>query len=129
MPGLLALLDVLEHNEIPKAVATSSGREFVHDVLTRCQIRERFQFILTAEDVVEGKPHPEIYLQAAERFGIPPRQMLVLEDSQNGCNAAVAAGALVVAVPGGHSRRHNFQGVDLIADSLADERIYALLGI
>lgn len=129
MPGLLALLDALEQNQIPKAVASSSGREFVHDVLGRCQLLERFQFILTAEDVVEGKPHPEIYLTAAERFGIEPRQMLVLEDSQNGCNAAVAAGAVVVAVPGGHSLRHNFQGVDLIADSLADERIYAMLGI
>jgi HAD superfamily hydrolase (TIGR01509 family) len=129
MPGLLALLDTLERNEIPKAVATSSGRAFVHDVLGRVQLLDRFQFILTAEDVVEGKPHPEIYLKAAAQFGIEPRQMLVLEDSQNGCNAAVAAGAVVVAVPGGHSLRHNFQGVHLIADSLADERIYTLLGI
>lgn len=129
MPGLLALLDALEQHQIPKAVATSSGREFVHDVLGRCQLTERFQFILTAEDVTEGKPHPEIYLKAAKRFGIEPRQMMVLEDSQNGCNAAVGAGSVVVAVPGGHSLRHNFQGVDLIAESLADKRIYELLGI
>jgi len=129
MPGLLPLLDTLEQAGIPKAVATSSGREFVHDVLVRCNLLPRFDFILTAEDVVEGKPNPEIYLTAAERFGIQPQQMLVLEDSQNGCNAAVAAGALTVAVPGGHSLRHNFKGTHLIADSLADPRIYALLGI
>jgi HAD superfamily hydrolase (TIGR01509 family) len=129
MPGLLALLDALEKVGLPKAVATSSGREFVHDVLTRCNLLQRFQFILTAEDVVEGKPHPEIYLKAASMFGIDPHRMLVLEDSQNGCNAAVAAGATVVAVPGGHSLRHNFQGVNLVADSLADPRIYRMLGI
>jgi len=129
MPGLLPLLAALEQAGIPKAVATSSGREFVHDVLGRCDLLKRFQFILTAEDVVEGKPNPEIYLTAAERFEIEPRQMLVLEDSQNGCNAAVAAGALTVAVPGGHSLRHNFRGAHLVADSLADPRIYELLGI
>ena len=55
-------------------------------------------------------------------------EMLVLEDSENGCKAAVAAGAIVVAVPGGHSRRHNFTGARFIAESLADPRIYALLG-
>ena len=128
MPGLLALLDTLEEAGIPKAVATSSGRVFVNDVLGRCNLPHRFQFILTAEDVVEGKPHPEIYLKAAERFGIAPQRMLVLEDSQIGCAAAVAAGAIAVAVPGGHSLRHNFLGATLVADSLADPRLLALLG-
>jgi beta-phosphoglucomutase-like phosphatase (HAD superfamily) len=55
--------------------------------------------------------------------------MLVLEDSQNGCRAAVAAGALTVAVPGTHSRKHDFSGAALIANSLQDERIYRLLGL
>jgi beta-phosphoglucomutase-like phosphatase (HAD superfamily) len=54
--------------------------------------------------------------------------MLVLEDSQAGCRAAVAAGAIVVAVPGGHSRRHDFSGALFIAESLADPRIAAVLG-
>jgi beta-phosphoglucomutase-like phosphatase (HAD superfamily) len=55
--------------------------------------------------------------------------MLVLEDSQNGCRAAVAAGAITVAVPSGHSHRHDFTGVTLIADTLRDARIYELLGL
>jgi HAD superfamily hydrolase (TIGR01509 family) len=129
MPGLLPLLDALELAGIPKAVATSSGREFAREVLGRCKLLDRFEFILTAEDVVEGKPHPEIYLRAAERLGNAPERMLVLEDSQYGCAAGVAAGALVVAVPGGHSRRHNFRGARLVADSLADPRLLALLGL
>jgi beta-phosphoglucomutase-like phosphatase (HAD superfamily) len=53
--------------------------------------------------------------------------MLVLEDSQNGCRAAVAAGAITVAVPGAHSRTHDFTGATLIADSLLDERLYRLI--
>jgi len=129
MPGLAELLDALERARIPKAIATSSGPTFVRRVLDVFALAPRFEFILTCDDIREGKPHPEIYLLAAERLGCPPSQMLVLEDSQNGCRAAVAAGAIVVAVPGGHSQRHDFRGARVIADSLADPRIYRLLDI
>jgi beta-phosphoglucomutase-like phosphatase (HAD superfamily) len=88
---------------------------------------DRFGFVLTSADVSQGKPHPEIYLRAAERLGIAAERMLVFEDSANGCRAAVAAGATVVAVPGGHSLRHDFSGAALIAESLADPRILSLL--
>jgi beta-phosphoglucomutase-like phosphatase (HAD superfamily) len=77
--------------------------------------------------VAEGKPHPEIYETAAARHGVPSDRLLVFEDSANGCRSAVAAGSVVVAVPGGHSRRHDFSGAHVIVDSLADPRIYQLL--
>jgi HAD superfamily hydrolase (TIGR01509 family) len=127
MPGLLALLTALERAGIPKAIATSSGPRFVQNVLGRFDFAPRFKFILTSEDVVEGKPQPEIYLTAAVRFGLPPRQVMVLEDSENGCRAAVAAGAFTVAVPSGHSQRHDFTGSQFVAETLADPRIYAAL--
>jgi beta-phosphoglucomutase-like phosphatase (HAD superfamily) len=98
-------------------------------VLSRFNLASRFAFTLTADDVVDGKPHPEIYLTAAKRFGIPPGEMLVLEDSENGCRAALDAGAVTVAVPGAHSERHNFAGVALIAQGLNDRRIYESLGL
>ncbi|MGD9644912.1 MAG: HAD family hydrolase [Pirellulales bacterium] len=129
MPGLLELLAALERAGIPKAIATSSRRTFVTDVLSRFDLEPRFEFILTAEDVVQGKPFPEIYQRAAARFGLEPQQTLVLEDSENGCRAAAAAGAFTIAVPGGHSRRHNFDTASLVVDSLADPRIYKVLGI
>ena len=129
MPGVPKLLAALERAGLPKAVATSSGRRFTTDVLGRFELEPRFQFLLTAEDVVEGKPHPEIYLKAAARFELEPSHVIVFEDSQNGCRAAAAAGAVVVAVPGDHSRHHDFTGAALIADTLADPRVYELLGI
>jgi HAD superfamily hydrolase (TIGR01509 family) len=127
MPGLPELLEALECAQIPKAIATSSGPAFVRRVLDHFELAPRFEFFLTCDDVRDGKPHPEIYLLAAKRLGVAPNEMLVLEDSQNGCRAAVAAGAVVVAVPGGHSRRHEFSGATLIAESLADSRLYALI--
>lgn len=127
MPGLAELLVALERAGIPKAIATSSGPAFVRRVLDHFELAPRFEFFLTCDDVRDGKPHPEIYLLAAQRLEIAPTEMLVLEDSQNGCRAAVAAGAIVVAVPGGHSLRHQFPGAELIAESLADARLYELL--
>jgi HAD superfamily hydrolase (TIGR01509 family) len=129
MPGLLELLAALERHDLTKAIATSSRRLFVERVLGQFNLQPRFRVILTSEDIREGKPHPEIYLKAADHLDVPPHEMLVLEDSQNGCRAAIAAGAITVAVPSGHSRRHDFRGVALIANSLADERLYDLLAI
>jgi HAD superfamily hydrolase (TIGR01509 family) len=129
MPGLLELLSALEQAGIPKAIATSSDRRLADICLSAFQLAPRFRFILTSENIARGKPDPEIYLLAAERFGVPPAEMLVLEDSQNGCRAASAAGAFTVAVPGEHSRRHDFSGANLVIESLGDRRLYEALGI
>ena len=129
MPGLVELVDALDAARIPKAIATSSTRGFAVHALERYDLLRRFQFVLTCEDIVEGKPHPEIYLKAAERLRLAPDRMMVLEDSHNGCRAAVAAGALAVAVPAGHSQTHSFPGARLVADTLRDRRIYELLGL
>lgn len=127
MPGLLPLLDHLEQLDLPKAIATSSGPKFVDNVLGRFDLARRFEFILTCDDIEQGKPHPEIYLLAADRFGIAPTEMLVLEDSQTGCRAAVASGAFAVAVPAGHSHSHCFEGASMVIDTLADPRLYEVL--
>lgn len=127
MPGMVELLSALEAVRIPKAIATSSRRVFVDRVLGQVGWHDKFDFILSAENVTNGKPHPEIYLTAARQFAVRPRQMLVLEDSENGCRAAVTAEAFAVAVPGEHSRQHDFTGAKLIADTLADPRIRAAL--
>jgi HAD superfamily hydrolase (TIGR01509 family) len=129
MPGAAELLLTLEAAQIPKAIATSSGRRFTRNVLGKFHLEPRFQFILTGEDVTHGKPDAEIYRRAAEKFGISADQMMVLEDSQNGCRAAVAAGAFAVAVPNGPSSQHDFSGAALVVDTLADGRILEALGI
>ncbi len=127
MPGFLPLMDALETAGIPRGVATSSRATFVRDVLSRFSLEPRFQFVLTAENVTHGKPHPEIYQSACARLSLPPARVMVLEDSENGCRAAIAAGTCAVAVPGGQSQTHDFEGCRFIAESLADSRIYQAL--
>ena len=129
MPGLIELLDALEAADIPKAIATSSSRTLMDACLKRFDMHRRFRFFLTAEDIARGKPDPEIYLTAAARFEVNPSELLVLEDSQNGCKAAASAGAFTVAVPARHSRTHDFSAASLVIESLSDPRLYAALGL
>jgi HAD superfamily hydrolase (TIGR01509 family) len=129
MPGALELLAALEAANIPKAVVTSSPRTFVDRVLGEFDLAKRFSFVLASEDVEEGKPAPDVYLMAAKRLGVAPAEMLVLEDSQNGCRAGVAAGAYVVAVPNSRTHAHAFDGVRFVATSLEDPRIFQVLGL
>lgn len=127
MPGVVEILQFLHVRSIPCCVATSSQRNIAEDSLSRLDIRSRFEFIVTAEDVLNGKPAPDIYLMAAKRLGVSTQSMLVLEDSSNGAKAGVSAGACVIAVPSIHSLDHDFSGVACIAQSLHDPRLYALL--
>ena len=83
--------------------------------------------ILASEDVTQGKPHPEIYLKAADRLKIAPSEMMVLEDSQNGINAAAGAGAVAVAVPHEHTQHHDFSRATLVANRLNDPRVLQLI--
>ena len=117
MPGLLDLLAALEaagipkahrHQQRPRRSSSASSASF--------DFEPRFAFVLTAEDIEHGKPAPDVYLLAAERHGVAPAEMMVLEDSQIGCQAAVAAGAYTVAVPHGQSTAHQFPGVKFAAE-------------
>jgi pseudouridine-5'-monophosphatase len=128
LPGLEGLLEFLDHLRLPRCVATSSSHQFASRVLELVQLQNRFDFVVTAEDVQHGKPSPDIYLQAAERMGVAPYEMLVLEDSHHGSRAGVASGACTIAVPGEHSQDHDFSGVFLRAQSLADPGILRALG-
>jgi HAD superfamily hydrolase (TIGR01509 family) len=127
MPGLDQWIDQLLRLGLPFALTTSSRRKFVDVILATQSWSDQLAFILSGDDVRHGKPHPEMYLRAAEHFGVPPTEMLVVEDSGNGCAAGVAAGAHVVAVPSEHTKSQDFGGARLVADSLTDVRLWRML--
>ena len=129
MPGLDLLIESLTTSGIPFGVATSSRRTFATRILEPQAWFDSLAFLLTGDDVQNGKPHPEMYLSAADRLAICPTKMLVLEDSGNGSAAGVAAGAIVIAVPSEHTRDHVFENVHAIAQSLYDPVIRQTLGI
>jgi HAD superfamily hydrolase (TIGR01509 family) len=98
-PGAVALLDALDAAKLPKAIVTSSSRRTADRHLSAAGIGNRFDAILTRDDVNRGKPSPDLYLLAAERMGAPPPACLAIEDSNPGVTAAHAAGAITIMVP------------------------------
>lgn len=98
MPGLWVLLDALERRGVPWGVATSSPRPIAEVVLRGLSLEGRCRALAAGDEVVHGKPAPDIYLLAAERMGVHPAACLALEDSAPGCASAAAADMRVAVV-------------------------------
>lgn len=118
--GLFELLDLLEKQEIKKAVATSAFREFADKILDKFQLKNRFTTIVTADDVKEGKPHPDIFLEAAKRLQVDSENVLVIEDAQNGVEAAYNAKMKVIAIPHEYSINHDFSKATMVVKSFEE---------
>jgi len=98
-PGARELIGELRARGIPAAVATSSRNPHAQNHLGAAGLLDLFETVVTRDDVVNPKPHPEPYLTAARRLGIDPLHCLALEDSNAGVRAAHAAGMQTVMVP------------------------------
>ena len=96
--GTRRLLQQARRAEIPLALATSAGEQNVEFFLETQGLHGCFDVMLDADSVTRTKPHPDIFLQAADKMGFPPGYCLVFEDSRPGLEAARRAGMRAVAV-------------------------------
>jgi HAD superfamily hydrolase (TIGR01509 family) len=80
-------------------LASSSNRPVIDLVLDRANLAPYFDVTVSSEEVPQGKPAPDVYLEAARRLRVIPSSCAVVEDSANGIRAGVAAGMSVVAIP------------------------------
>ncbi len=113
-PGVDALLAWLEGHAIPRAVATSTRRDRACAKLSRTSLLPRFHQIVGGDEVPLGKPAPDIYLEAARRLGASAAACLVLEDSEPGVRAALAAGMTPIMVPDLHPPSAALLAIDLL---------------
>lgn len=97
LPGVRELLAELAAQEVPVALVSSSYRVLVDAVLRHGF--GPFPVTVAGDEVRQGKPHPEPYLEACARLGVDPARCVVLEDSPAGVASGTAAGCAVVAVP------------------------------
>lgn len=98
-PGAREILEFLHQNNIPIAMATSTHRSRTDRRLELTGMKDYFQASVTGNEVIRGKPDPEIYLKACEKLGVAPAEALAVEDSRNGILSAHAAGMPVAMVP------------------------------
>lgn len=97
--GVINLLEWLTAQQIPMTVATSSAQRSANIKLELSGLNKYFDTITTGCEVSQGKPHPEIFLLAANRLDTPPQYCLGFEDSNNGVRAGVAAGLQMFQIP------------------------------
>ncbi|ELL0573207.1 HAD family hydrolase [Vibrio fluvialis] len=97
--GVIELLQWLKAHQIPTAVATSSQRDIASVKLRLAGIDHYFDSFTTGCEVSQGKPHPEIFLLAANRLNVEPEHCLAFEDSNNGVKSAMAAKMITYQIP------------------------------
>lgn len=98
LPGLLELLDRLQAAAIPVALATSAPAENVAHTLRELGLAGRLTCVVRSDEVARGKPHPDVFLAAAQRLLAAAESCLAFEDAPMGVLAARAAGMRCVAV-------------------------------
>jgi HAD superfamily hydrolase (TIGR01509 family) len=98
-PGVDELLGLVRRRRIPIALATSTDRDRASAHLDSAGLIEHFPTMAAGDEVVHGKPAPDIFLLAAQRLRVDPETCIVLEDSEPGVRAASAARMRVVMVP------------------------------
>jgi HAD superfamily hydrolase (TIGR01509 family) len=125
-PGADGLVRELKER-VPIAVASNTPQRLVRGALACAGLAQYFDVVVTADQVAEPKPSPDVYLRSCELLGAAPSQTIALEDSPTGVAAARAAGMFEIGIP-------SFPGVlldevDLVGASLTDARVREALGL
>ncbi len=98
-PGVTSVIGLLEKEAIPFAIATSSHKRNASLSLACAGLSSRFGTVVTGDQISNGKPAPDIYLEAARRLEVDPTCCLAFEDSEPGLMAATRAGMATFLVP------------------------------
>ncbi|MDR2648499.1 MAG: HAD family hydrolase [Clostridiales bacterium] len=117
--GIPELLVMLKEARIKTAVASSSSMDLISLILDKLRIARYFDALVTGEDVKNGKPAPDVFLKAAEKFNSKPGQCIVIEDSANGVLAAKRAGMQCIAYKNPASGVQDLSSADIVIDSFS----------
>lgn len=109
--GLIELLDYLDSNNISYAIASSSGRDRINYLLEKEGILQRFNVIVSGDDVGKSKPAPDVFLKVIEIMNISKDEAIILEDSENGYIAAKESGINYMIIPD-NSFENNYLSVE-----------------
>ncbi|AEM78331.1 beta-phosphoglucomutase [Thermoanaerobacter wiegelii] len=122
LPGVERFIEELKKRGIKIAIASVSKNAFT--VVENLKIRDKFDYIVDANEIKRGKPDPEIFLNAAKHLGIPPAKCIGIEDSAAGITAIKKAGMFAVGV----GNPETVKEADLILKDLSEaDKILELL--
>lgn len=126
-PGLMSLLEGVKESGRKLAIASSGLQKNVDVILTRLEVKDYFEAIISGDMVENGKPAPDIFLKAAAEANTAPEHCLVIEDSRNGTLAAKAAGMTCVGYVNEGSGPQDLSKADAIVSNLTDQTLSTLI--
>ncbi len=125
LPGAIKLIELLIKHGFKIALASSAPIENIQLLTEALGINNLFHSIISGRDVSQSKPSPQLFLLAAQRLGVEPKNCVVIEDAIAGVTAAKKAGMHCIAVTN-TSPRESLKEADLIVDSLVSVTVKEL---
>lgn len=116
--GVTKLINDLNQNGFRTGVGSSAPSENIQLLVDLMPNGEMLQDFISADDVREGKPNPEVFLLAAKKLGVPAIKSAVIEDSLHGLQAAKSAGMVAIGITGTFDRETLSEYADLVIDEL-----------
>jgi beta-phosphoglucomutase len=123
LPAIKELITDIKAKGLKLGMASASKNAFT--VMESLGMKSEFEVIVDAKTVVNGKPHPEVFLRAAEMLGVEPEACIGVEDAAAGVQAIKSAGMFAVAV----GPKESFENADIVYASTADLSLEKILEV
>ncbi len=118
--GFNSFLTSIKEMGIKTAVASSTSKKIINVILTRLKVIHKFDVIISSEEVLQGKPEPDIFLKAANKLNLKPANCVVIEDSNNGVKASGKAGMKCIGFSNMNSGNQDLSSANIVVNSFAD---------
>jgi len=119
-PEAVRVIEALRDMGLSLAIASGSYESDIRAILAANGLESLFPVIVGKDGIKKYKPHPDTYLRASEKLGIPPGECLAIEDAEKGVRSAHAAGMKVILIETPITRELHLGGADLAFESLAE---------
>ena len=118
--GFKSFLTSIKEKGMKTAVASSTSKKIINVILSRLGIIHEFDVIISSEEVMQGKPEPDIFLKTAGKLNLKPVNCIVIEDSTNGVKAAGKAGMRCIGFSNINSGKQDLSLANIVVKSFAD---------
>ncbi len=120
IPGLFSLIDLFKKNKFKFSITSSGTKGYINLILSKVELENIFDVVISGDDVKIGKPNPETYMVACKKLNLQPKECIVLEDATVGIKAAKRAGCKCIAVKNPNTPQQDFSKADYVVNSLGE---------